>query len=130
MDRELLLRWKVELTGDLERIDRQLTHIRALIAEVGGDEEGPAGARKYRNSKHFEASNAAYEVLCQRGRSMHRDELFGVVCGLGFSFYGRNPLNIFSSILSYDGRLRRGSPRGVWGLLEWPLCQDVLRVDG
>ena len=86
------------------------------------------GVRKYRNSKYFEASKAAYETLHKRGRPMHRDELFGVVCGLGFSFNGRNPLKTFSSVLSYDGRFRHGSSRGVWELAEWPLCSGVRQV--
>ena len=128
MDRGLLLRWKIELVEELGRLDRELAHVRALIAELG--EDGPVGVRKYRKSKYFEASKAAYETLCQRGKSMHRDELFGLVCGLGFSFNGRNPLNTFSSVMSYDGRFRRGSSRGLWELVEWPVCVDVLRLDG
>ena len=99
------------MVEDLERLDRQLTHVEALIAVLGGD--GPGGVRKYRNSKYFEASKAAYETLCKRGMPMHRDELFGVVCGLGFSFNDRNPLKAFSSVLSYDGRFRHGSSRCV-----------------
>lgn len=127
MDRELLLRWRIELVEELERLDGELAHVRALISELG--EDSPVGVRKYRKSKYFEASRAAYETLCERGESMHRDELFGVVAGLGFSFSGRNPLKTFSSVLSYDGRFRRGSSRGLWELVEWPMCVDVLSLD-
>lgn len=128
MDKETLIQWERELQAEHQRTERQLTHVRALLADlIGAMAKRPittnlnrvVGARRRHPTQNDVAADTTVSILRQLGEPVNRQILFDLVVGQGLKFGGQNPINTYGAILSRDARFVRTGMRGVWGLKEW-----------
>ena len=130
MDKETLSLWESELLATQERTERQLDHVRALLAEFVGAAVGvvvgaaiinPQALTRRRRSptQNDVAADTTVFILKKSMRPMNRTELFDMVVAEGLTFGGKTPVNTYGAILSRDDRFIKTGARGVWGLSEW-----------
>lgn len=113
---------RAELEG-VRRVQQQLDHVQAMIAEARAVNPGDADPRD-RPSLHMDrraAADAAYQYLAALGRSASRSPLFEVANAAGFDY--ANPNSFSSAVLRRDERFE-SLRRGQWSLVEWRIADE------
>ena len=115
---QTLRRWEQELVTTQQRADRQLAHVRALLADWPGDPTPTPSSRRSKTQNDV-AADVTYGVLKDLGAPTDRKNLYTHLLAQGFVFTGKSPINTFGAILSRDSRFETTGVRGSWGLSEW-----------
>jgi hypothetical protein len=120
-----------ELSAAIAKKKRAIDAIDALIQLEGGEPEGlgtssvtpfPA-SRSHRGTP---ISDAAYDVLKERGEEMHYQPLTHEVMLRGVPIGGKSPANTLLAHLSRDSRFSRPRARGTYALREWdPTAKSI-----
>lgn len=129
MDVQTLRLWEQELVATQQRADRQLAHVRALLADCTGDPTPtptPTPSSRRSKTQNEVAADATYGELKDLGAPIDRKNLYDHLLAQGFAFAGRNPINAFGAILSRDSRFETTGVRGSWGLSEWTQREAAL----
>ena len=112
--------WEQELVTAQQRTDRQLAHVRALLADCLGDPTPtPMPSSRHSKTQNDDAADVTYGVLKDSGAPLDRKNLYHHLLAQGFVFAGKTPINTFGAILSRDSRFETTGVRGSWGLSEW-----------
>lgn len=120
MDLATLTRWERELLEIQARVERQLVHVRALLADLSVESPPASPADRTRSSTiNDRAADATYILLAELGTPTNRQYLYERIVAQGFEFGGKNPINTYGAILSRDERFTPIGARGSWGLSEW-----------
>jgi HB1, ASXL, restriction endonuclease HTH domain len=117
-----------ELAGRLAAKEGQLRNLDDLLALETGDQEArqdtDAPAQRAQSAKTQRFTDAAVEILTERGKPVHYLELTKLIGERGVYVPGKEPgANLIAHMLR-DERFTRAPARGTYGLAAWPGMRD------
>ncbi len=122
--KKMLLEMKQDILERLQNAQSDLEAIERLLVVHDDMVPRPQGASVE------EVRQAAIEVLTERGRPVHREQLLELLEERGITVRGKVPVNTLGALMSRFSKDFTPYGQGLWGLREKPIGVFSLEPNG